>query len=108
MRECIVQLVLDAFGDQFYSKALQCVNVLREEAIKVKKALKKFNILHFTKKKKSFACLPVLHVQCTVEMFSNKLNWIRAQCYFHTLSRGFPDQPHSDGLPPQYIASISA
>ena len=55
MRECIVQLVLDAFGDQFYSKALQCVNVLREEAIKVKKALKKFNILHFTKKK-------VLHV----------------------------------------------
>ena len=37
MRECIVQLVLDAFGDQFYSKALQCVNVLREEAIKVKK-----------------------------------------------------------------------
>ena len=61
MRECIVQLVLDAFGDQFYSKALQCVNVLREEAIKVKKAVKKFNILHFTKKKKfcmftSFAC----------------------------------------------------
>lgn len=51
-----MQLVLDAFGDQFYSKALQCVNVLREEAIKVKKALKKFNILHFTKKKK------VLHV----------------------------------------------
>lgn len=53
-----MQLVLDAFGDQFYSKALQCVNVLREEAIKVKKALKKFNILHFTKKKKktSFAC----------------------------------------------------
>ena len=52
-----MQLVLDAFGDQFYSKALQCVNVLREEAIKVKKALKKFNILHFTKKKiTSFAC----------------------------------------------------
>ena len=49
-----MQLVLDAFGDQFYSKALQCVNVLREEAIKVKKALKKFNILHFTKKKKKF------------------------------------------------------
>ena len=64
MRECIVQLVLDAFGDQFYSKALQCVNVLREEAIKVKKALKKFNILHFAKKKS-----PVLHVQCTMEMF---------------------------------------
>ena len=64
MRECIVQLVLDAFGDQFYSKALQCVNVLREEAIKVKKALEKFNILHFAKKKS-----PVLHVQCTMEMF---------------------------------------
>lgn len=29
MRECIVQLVLDSFGDQLYSKALQCVNVLR-------------------------------------------------------------------------------
>ena len=29
-----------------------------------KKALKKFNILHFTKKKS-----PVLHVQCTMEMF---------------------------------------
>ena len=54
MRECIVQLVLDAFGDQFYSKALQCVNVLREEAIKVKTALKKFNILHFTKKNHQF------------------------------------------------------
>ena len=54
MRECIVQLVLDAFGDQFYSKALQCVNVLREEAIKVKTALKKFNILQ--KKITSFAC----------------------------------------------------
>ena len=64
MRECIVQLVLDAFGDQFYSKALQCVNVLREEAIKVKTALKKFNILHFYKKKS-----PVLHVQCTMENF---------------------------------------
>ena len=52
-----MQLVLDAFGDQFYSKALQCVNVLREEAIKVKKALKKFNILHFAKKEiTSFAC----------------------------------------------------
>lgn len=34
LRDCIVQLVLDAFGDQFYSKALQCVYVLREEAIK--------------------------------------------------------------------------
>lgn len=55
-------------------------------------------------KKKS----PVLHVQCTMEFFSNKLNWIGAQCYFHTFSRGFPDQSHSDGLPPQYIASISA
>lgn len=41
MRECIVQLVLDSFGDQLYSKALQCVNVLREEAIKVKGVLKK-------------------------------------------------------------------
>nr|XP_058950192.1 X-ray repair cross-complementing protein 5-like [Pocillopora verrucosa] len=39
MRECIVQLVLDAFGDQFYSKALQCVNVLREEAIKAGESL---------------------------------------------------------------------
>lgn len=103
MRECIVQLVLDAFGDQFYSKALQCVNVLREEAIKVKTALKKFNILHFTKKNLQF-CM------CSAQwkFFSNKLNWIGAQCYFHTFSRGFPDQPHSDGLPPQYIASISA
>lgn len=58
MRECIVQLVLDAFGDQFYSKALQCVNVLREEAIKVKKALIE-EIQYFTFYKKeitSFAC----------------------------------------------------
>ena len=98
-----MQLVLDAFGDQFYSKALQCVNVLREEAIKVKTALKKFNILHFTKKNHQF-CM------CSAQwtFFSIKLNWIGAQCYFHTFSRGFPDQPHSDGLPPQYIASISA
>ena len=102
-----MQLVLDAFGDQFYSKALQCVNVLREEAIKVKKSTEEIQYFTFYKKK-SFACSPVLHVQCTVEMFSNKLNWIGAQCYFHTFSRGFPDQPHSDGLPPQYIVSILA
>ena len=61
MRECIVQLVLDAFGDQFYSKALQCVNVLREEAIKVKKSTEEIQYFTFYKKKKfcmftSFAC----------------------------------------------------
>ena len=65
MRECIVQLVLDAFGDQFYSKALQCVNVLREEAIKVKKSTEEIQYFTFYKKKKK----PVLHVQCTMEMF---------------------------------------
>ena len=58
MRECIVQLVLDAFGDQFYSKALQCVNVLREEAIKVKKALiEEIQYFTFYKKKKSPVCM---------------------------------------------------
>ena len=57
MRECIVQLVLDAFGDQFYSKALQCVNVLREEAIKVKKSTEEIQYFTFYKKKiTSFAC----------------------------------------------------
>ena len=35
MRERIVQLVLDSFGDQFYGKALDCVKALRVEAIKV-------------------------------------------------------------------------
>lgn len=80
-----MQLVLDAFGDQFYSKALQCVNVLREEAIKVKKALKKFNILHFTKKKS-----PVLHVQCTMEMFFKlaKLDW--GTVLFSHIFKGIP------------------
>lgn len=34
MRERIVQLVLDSFGDQFYGKALDCVKALRVEAIK--------------------------------------------------------------------------
>ena len=35
MKERILQLVLDSFKDQFYSKALDCVRVLREEAMKV-------------------------------------------------------------------------
>lgn len=35
MRERILQLVLDSFRDQFYAKALDCVKVLRQEAIKV-------------------------------------------------------------------------
>ena len=65
MRECIVQLVLDAFGDQFYSKALQCVNVLREEAIKVKKALiEEIQYFTFCKKK-----ITSLHVQCNGNVF---------------------------------------
>lgn len=34
IRERIVQLVLDSFGDQFYGKALDCVKALRVEAIK--------------------------------------------------------------------------
>ncbi|XP_073251485.1 X-ray repair cross-complementing protein 5-like isoform X1 [Porites lutea] len=34
MRERIVQLVLDSFGDQLYGKALDCVKALRVEAIK--------------------------------------------------------------------------
>lgn len=34
LRERILQLVLDSFRDQFYAKALECVKVLREEAIK--------------------------------------------------------------------------
>ena len=36
MRERILQLVLDSFRNQFYTKALDCVKALREEAIKVK------------------------------------------------------------------------
>lgn len=35
MRERILQLVLDSFRDQFYAKALDCVKVLQQEAIKV-------------------------------------------------------------------------
>ena len=35
MRERILQLVLDSFRDQFYAKALDCVKVLRQEAVKV-------------------------------------------------------------------------
>ncbi|XP_068705465.1 X-ray repair cross-complementing protein 5-like [Montipora foliosa] len=34
MRERILQLVLDSFRNQFYTKALDCVKALREEAIK--------------------------------------------------------------------------
>ena len=37
MRERILQLVLDSFRDQLYAKALDCVKVLRQEAIKVSK-----------------------------------------------------------------------
>ena len=31
----ITQLVFDSFGDQFYSKALECMHALREAAVKV-------------------------------------------------------------------------
>jgi len=34
MRERIIQLIMDSFGSQFYSKAIDCIKVLRDESIK--------------------------------------------------------------------------
>lgn len=35
MQKRIEQIVMDSFGTQFYSKAMDCLKVLREQSIKV-------------------------------------------------------------------------
>ena len=36
MQKRVIQIVMDSFGSQFYSKAMECLKVLREESVKVR------------------------------------------------------------------------
>ena len=41
MQKRVIQIVTDSFGSQFYSKAMECLKVLREESVKVLSTLYK-------------------------------------------------------------------
>ena len=47
MQKRVIQIVMDSFGSQFYSKAMECLKVLREESVKVRAAVKPFLAIHW-------------------------------------------------------------
>ena len=65
MQKRVIQIVMDSFGSQFYSKAMECLKVLRDESVKVRAVFITFLIIHWILEKSltrfvvdiSFLCL---------------------------------------------------